>query len=165
MSLFKTAFVISQGLCCGNRRGLEEIERADALFWDQKAAFWQGTASFGQGESVCSHFGPGGILGELRPGLPEGCQENAAGLRMLKPHQSCTLEALRALLASRGAQLQRNPRKMHHNQAGKRKSSIPELGWALVALPWRGQRHCASCDTDMVTALARAGELCVHCPL
>lgn len=52
---------------------------------------------------MCSHFGPGGFLGELRPDLPEGCQEDAAGLRMLKPKQPCTLEALIALLASAGA--------------------------------------------------------------
>lgn len=155
MSLFKTALVISHGLCCGNRRGLEEIEGADdALFWVQKAEFWQGTAGSGQGGSVCSHFGPGRILGELRPDVPEGCQEDAAGLGMLKPHQPCTLGALRALLASRVAQLQRNPGKMHHKRAGKRRSSITELGWALVALP------CASCDTDRVTAPARLGALC-----
>lgn len=104
----------------------EEIERADTLFWVQKAPFWQGTASFGQGESVCSHFSPGRILGELRPDLPEGCQEDAAGLRMLNP------------TSPGGTQQVHNCRETpetHDNQAGRRKSSSPELGWVLQALP------------------------------
>lgn len=115
---------------------------------------------------MCSHLGPGRFLGELRPDLPEGCQEDAAGLGMLKPNQPCT-EALTALLASGGAE---KPQRDAQQQGGKRKSSIPGLGWlwrhfalmrtkAQTGWPWW---HCASCDTHRVTAPARVGALCVH---
>lgn len=74
---------------------------------------------------MCSHFGPGRFLGELRPDLPEGCQEDAAGLRMLKPNQPCTLEALTALLASGGAE---KPRR-HAQQPGREEEIQHPWAW------------------------------------
>lgn len=102
---------------------------------------------------MCSHFVTGRFLGQLRPNLPATatpCQKDASFGSALKTDKPCTPEALAALLASEGAQLQSTTQQDTEHHCGSRgeraNPGIAVLAGALGQCPDEdeatGEQNC-----------------------